>query len=150
MCSCFTLMKLKLVQGHGSSVSTRGQTLGVNSLRKRGHPPPLPCNKLRKFSSLPASLQPFYFVLSIPCDFMTSLGGVCVCVCVRVCTYPCMSTVTQSCLTLCEPMDCSLPGHPVHEIFQARILEWVAISYSKGSSQPRDRTHVSRVSCSGR
>ena len=40
---------------------------------------------------------------------------------------------------LCNPMDCSLPGSSVHGIFQARVLEWVAISFSRGSSQPRDR-----------
>ena len=51
--------------------------------------------------------------------------------------------VTQSCPTLCHPMDCSPPGSSVHEIFQARILEWVAIAFSKGSSQPRNRTWVS-------
>ena len=45
--------------------------------------------------------------------------------------------VAQSCLTLCDAMDCSLPGSSVHEIFQARILEWVAISFSRGSYQPR-------------
>ena len=50
--------------------------------------------------------------------------------------------VTQ-CPTLCDPMDCSPPGSSVHEISQARILEWVAISFSRGSSQPRDRTRVS-------
>ena len=50
--------------------------------------------------------------------------------------------VAQSCLTLCNPMDCSLLGSSVHEIFQARILEWVAISFSRGSSQPRDQTRV--------
>ena len=44
----------------------------------------------------------------------------------------------QSCLTLCDPMDCTGPGSSVHGIFQARILEWVAISYSRRSSQPRD------------
>ena len=44
------------------------------------------------------------------------------------------SEVTQSCLTLCDPMDCSLPGFSVHAIFQARVLEWVAISFSRGSS----------------
>ena len=44
--------------------------------------------------------------------------------------------VAQSCLTLCDPMDCSLPSSSVHEIFQARILKWVAISVSRGSSQP--------------
>ena len=46
---------------------------------------------------------------------------------------------------LCEPMDCSLPGSSVHGIFQARVLEWVAISFSRGSSQPRDRTWVSHT-----
>ena len=46
---------------------------------------------------------------------------------------------------LCNPMDCSLPGSSVHGIFQARILEWVAISFSWGSSQPRDRTQVSCI-----
>ena len=48
--------------------------------------------------------------------------------------------VTQSCPTLCNPMDCNLPGSSVHGIFQARILEWVVISFSKESSQPRDYT----------
>ena len=52
-------------------------------------------------------------------------------------------------LTLCNPMDCSLPGSTVY-IFQAKILEWVAISFSGGSSQPRDQTHVSCISCVGR
>ena len=42
--------------------------------------------------------------------------------------------VAQSCLTLCDPVDCSLPGYSVHGILQARILEWVAISFSRGSS----------------
>ena len=54
------------------------------------------------------------------------------------------------CSVVSEPMDCSLPGFSVHGIFQARILEWVAISYSRGSPRPRDRTHVSCVSCIGR
>ena len=49
---------------------------------------------------------------------------VCVCVC----------SVAQSCLTLCNPTDCSPPGSSFHGIFQARILEWVAISYSRGFS----------------
>ena len=52
------------------------------------------------------------------------------------------SEVAQSCLTLCDPMDCSLPGSSVHGIFQARVLEWIAISFSSGSSRPRDRTQV--------
>ena len=49
----------------------------------------------------------------------------------------------QSCPTLCNPTDCSLPGSSVHRILQARILEWVAISSSRGSSRPRDQTHIS-------
>ena len=56
----------------------------------------------------------------------------------------------QSCLILCNPMDCNLPGSSVHGIHQARILEWVAMSSSRGSSQPRGQTHVSYVSCIGR
>ena len=46
---------------------------------------------------------------------------------------------------LCDPMDCSPPGFSIHGILQARILEWVAISFSRGSPQPRDRTHVSLI-----
>ena len=53
--------------------------------------------------------------------------------------------VTQSCPTLCNSMDCSLPGSSVHGILQARILEWVAIPFSKGSSGPRDWTRVSCI-----
>ena len=53
--------------------------------------------------------------------------------------------VTQSCPTLCHPMDCSLPGSSVHGIFQAIVLEWIAISFSRGTSQPRDRTRVSHI-----
>ena len=54
--------------------------------------------------------------------------------------------VTQLCLTLCDPVDCSLPGSSVHGIPQARILGWVTISSCRGSSQSRDQTHVSRAS----
>ena len=46
------------------------------------------------------------------------------------------SEVAQSCPTLCDPIDCSLPGSSVHGIFQAIVLEWIAISFSRGSSQP--------------
>ena len=65
-----------------------------------------------------------------------SLPNHCVCVCVKV---------AQSCLTLCNPMDCSLPGSFVHGILQARILEWFAIPFSRGSSQPMDQTCVSCI-----
>ena len=57
------------------------------------------------------------------------------------------SEVAQSCLTLCNPMDCNLPGSFVHGIFQARILEWVAISFSRESSRAKDRTQVSHIAC---
>ena len=55
------------------------------------------------------------------------------------------SEVAQSCLTLCNPIDCSLPGSSVHGIFQAIVLEWIAISFSRRSSQPRARTLVSCI-----
>ena len=56
-----------------------------------------------------------------------------------------LNEVTQLCPTLCDPMDCSLPGSSVHGIFQAWILDWVAIAFSRRSSRPRDRTQVSRT-----
>ena len=59
----------------------------------------------------------------------------------------CCSLVTKSVPTLCNPMNYSLPGSSVHGISQARILEWVAILFSRGSSQPKDWTCIS---CTGR
>ena len=53
--------------------------------------------------------------------------------------------VAQSCPTLCDPTECSLPGSSVHGILQARILEWVAIPFSRVSSWPRDQTQVSCI-----
>ena len=61
---------------------------------------------------------------------------VCVCVCVLV---------TELYLTLCDPMDCSPPGSSIHGTLQVRILEWVAIPFSRGSSWPRDQTLVSCI-----
>ena len=54
-------------------------------------------------------------------------------------------SLTQSCLTLCNPADCSPAGSSVHGIFQARTLEWVAIPFSRGSSQPRDWTQAFNI-----
>ena len=101
--------------------------------------------------------------------------AVCVCVCVCVCVKPgslscdsasitwfstrvwhcaqhghslfyCMcAKLLQLCPTPCDPMDCSPPGSSVHGILQAKILEWVAIAFSRGSSWPRDRTQVSHI-----
>ena len=59
--------------------------------------------------------------------------------------YATLCSVAQSCLSLCDPLDCSSPGSSLHGIFQARILEWVAISFSKWSSPPRDQTCVSCI-----
>ena len=55
------------------------------------------------------------------------------------------SEFAHSCPTLCDPMDCSLPGSSIHGIFQARVLEWIAISFSRRSSRSRDWTWVSRI-----
>ena len=63
------------------------------------------------------------------------------CVCVKL---------LQVCPTLCDPMDFSLPGSSAHGILQARILKWVAMSSSRGSSRPRDQTCISSVSCINR
>ena len=63
---------------------------------------------------------------------------ICVCVCV------------QLCLNLCKPMDCSPPNSSVHGVFQARILEWVAISSSRGSSRSRNWILISSISFTGR
>ena len=84
----------------------------------------------------------------IDCDGFTQAFWsleISVCVCVRVCVY--MHAHALSCPTLCNPLDCSLSGSFVHGIFQARILEEVAISSSRGSLWPRDWTHVSNISC---
>ena len=58
---------------------------------------------------------------------------------------PCVCCVTQSCLTLCDPMDYSTPGSSVHRDSPARILEWVAMPSSRVSSQPRGQTQGSRI-----
>ena len=64
---------------------------------------------------------------------------------VNIITFESESLVAQSRLTLCYPIDCSLLGSSVHRIFQARILEWVPISFSRGSFWPRDQTHIFHI-----
>ena len=65
--------------------------------------------------------------------------------------HTCMhAKLLQLCPTLCNTMDCSLPGSSVHGILQARILEWVAMPAFRGSARPRDQTRVSYVSCISR
>ena len=65
-------------------------------------------------------------------------------VCVLIHECVCV-LIAQLCLTLCDPMDCSLPGYCVHGILQTGIQEWVAISFSRGSSQPQDWTLVACI-----
>ena len=64
--------------------------------------------------------------------------------------FLCECYVAQSRPSLCDPMDCSSPGSSVHEILQARRVEWIAMPFSTGSSRPRDGTRISCVSCIGR
>ena len=56
-----------------------------------------------------------------------------------------MCMLSHSSLSLCDPMNCSQPGSSAHRILQGRILEWIAMPFSRGSSQPRDQTQVSRI-----
>ena len=73
------------------------------------------------------------------------LWNVCLLKCTQLVIQVCVRP--QSCLTLRDGMDCSPPGSSVYGTFQARTLEWAALSFSRGSSRPRDRTHISRISC---
>ena len=72
----------------------------------------------------------------------------CVCVCMHV--WARVHIHTHLCLTLCNPMNCSPLDSSVYGIFQARIREWIAISYSRGSSQSRFQTSISCIPCTGR
>ena len=92
---------------------------------------------ISRFSALVGLESTWLNYLSLP-SFL-SIAFVCRC---------CL--VTKSCLTLCDPMDCSLPGSSSMEFPRQEHWEWIAISSSRGSSQPRDRIHVSCVSCTGR
>ena len=80
-------------------------------------------------------------VLSL-CWTIISFYSLCVCVCVCVCAQLLSCSVLSDSL---DPMDLKLPGISVHGIFQTRILEWVAMPSSRGSSQPRDETHISSI-----
>ena len=74
---------------------------------------------------------------------LTPEHSVCVCLCVYLCVCPVVSDSLQ-------PMDCNSPGSSVHGTLQARILEWVTISYSRGPSWSRDESPISCISCIGR
>ena len=87
-----------------------------------------------------------YLWLCAICISMLSVIHMCMC-CVYIhISVKCCCSVSWSHWTLCDPMDCSSPGSSVHGISQARLLEWVVISFSMESSQPRDQTYVSSTS----
>ena len=69
-------------------------------------------------------------------------------ICIFTC-YVCARSL-QSCAAFCDPMDCGLPGSSIHGILQARILKWIALPSSRGSSWPRNWTHISCISCISR
>ena len=92
----------------------------------------------------PASRVVYLWRFSLVYNFVFSLelAIILFCICLAFSVRACV----LSCVWLCDPMDCSPSGFSVHAVFQARMLEWVAISSSRGSSWPRDRTHVSCLS----
>ena len=92
------------------------------------------CGLIHTYSTRKCSIRKLWCWISDP------INDCCCCYCL----------VAKACLTLCDPMDWSLPGFFLHGISQARILEQVAISFSRGSSQPRDWTCISCISCIGR
>ena len=91
-------------------------------------------HKSEKMDFTEMSLKIEIIIISYSLSFHCVLTpGLCGCVCAHLCP------------TLCHPMDYSPPGSSVHGISQARGLEWGAISFSRGYSQPRDQTQVSRI-----
>ena len=121
--------------------------------------PPPSCQTGKLLEILHQPVEILLFLQSLPESSKQSKGFVlhtllvCVCICIYThtpnsYTYICMHDKSLwLCLTFCDPMDYSPPGSSVHGILQARTLEWVAMPFSRGSSRPRDRTHVSYVSC---
>ena len=89
---------------------------------------------------------PRFCLKGMPLQSCKAHGGMAVGFALLSLTCVCTGSL-QLCLTLCEPMDCSPPGSSVHGILQARILEWVALPSSRGSSPLRNRTHTSCDSC---
>ena len=83
-------------------------------------------------------LHSIYYPQFCPSDFSHSLLSLYL-------AWWASSAIAQSCPTFWDPMDCGLSGSSFHGIFQARVLEWIAISFSRGSSWPRNRTRVSHI-----
>ena len=112
-------------------------------------------NKFSASPCLSTSLPESPTALSFSIAFLPSMcicwGSVCSLLSIHVQYRKCIYAKSlHSCMTLCDPMDCSSLGSSAHGVLQARILEWVAMPSSSGSSRPRVRTHVSFISCIGR
>ena len=105
-------------------------------------PPNLPDPGIKPTVLMSPALAGGFFTPSTTWE--VPLRSVCTCVCVCVCACVCV-IVTQSCLTLCDPMDYNSSGSPVHGILQERIWEWVAVPFSRGSSQLKDQNRVSHI-----
>ena len=129
-----TLMKAPIRTWWSSAIEPETEEVAVMSWSMRAQQT-LSMERAAHFSESPVLIC----VLHLPDAFASYLINTCVC-----------AMLLQSCLTLCDPTDCSLPGSSVHGILQARILEWAAMPSSRGSSQPRDQTCISYVSCTGR
>ena len=86
------------------------------------------------------------FFIGLPWEQKMMLGDIGM-IALSPCHIHCMHA--QSCLALCDPMDCNPPGSSVHGLFQRRTLEWVAIPSSRESSQPKDWIHISSITCIG-
>ena len=125
-----------------------GKKLGLGSLKGEGESSL--SSLAPDYGSLPRQSDSFWlFLRLLRVAVLQRKGGDALSwECIRVCTGVC--SVSKSYLTLWDPMDCNPPGSSVHGIFQARILEGIAISSSRGSSQPRDQTCICCVSCIGR
>ena len=131
---------LGLIHGFRRSPGRRGSTLGLLPTESQGqgaweaviHRVKQSRTWLKRLSSISSSR-----VGSVSCYFQVYITVI------QLHTHTRMyseSEVAWSCPTLRDPMDCSLPGSSVHGIFQARVLEWASISFSRRSSQPRDWT----------
>ena len=90
-----------------------------------------------------------YFYLCLG-DHSVSCSNPPLCLSLKNTLWPLLCSLAQLCPTLCDPINCSLPGSSVPGISQARILEWVVIPFSRGSSPPRDWPRSFGISCIGR
>ena len=126
--------------GHDGSDLAGAATVSQSLLKFMSTEPVLPSNISSSVAPFSPFLQSFPASESFPmCQLFTS-GGQSIGALASASVLPMNVKLVQSCPTLCDPMN-----YTVHGILQARILEWVAFPFSRGSSKPRDRTHVSCI-----